>query len=194
MNLWFERTLNIGFHVTILFSFLMILFVFLISKVERKSITNELENIIDEQVPKTLDEVVMFEEKLGRKINWKVVDASAQVLADKSQRSVPSIDSHNESVIRSGMYIIVVLLATTIILYLFFTVCFGLNIKLLPIMGENAVLFVFIGALEAVFFLKVASKYIPVRPDYAASVGIDTLKDDLVALVQQTKPPPIIMR
>lgn len=185
----FERTLNLGFHVTILFSFLMILFIVLISKVEKTAITNEVEDIIDDQVPKMLDELVETEKSTGKIINWNAVDDVAKQLVDDSQGTVPAIDKHNVDVIRTGMYIIVLLLFVIVAVYILATTCLGLKLRIFPIMGENLVLFMFIGVLEALFFLKVASKYVPVMPDYAASVGIDETKSELIDMIQAKTPP-----
>ena len=44
---------------------------------------------------------------------------------------------------------------------------------------ENIVIFVFIGAIEAYFFMNIASKYIPVTHDFVATTVLERIKNNI---------------
>jgi len=57
----------------------------------------------------------------------------------------------------------------------------GIEVGWAALARENVVLFVAIGVVELIFFLKIALKFVPAPPSYMNQQVIDTLKEHLSA-------------
>lgn len=171
-------SLNIGLHMLILFTFLTIFFFAYVSKLEKKAASDAMEQIIEEQTGNILAQFNKFDGKFTDKpiIKWSAVRKLAQDIVDKNQGEDKDIKENNEKLRVIGISMIVGLLILWIGSVLFFKFIQKRDINLGHIVVENLVIFAFIGVIEYGFFTKVASKYIPVTPDFVAIRLLERIK------------------
>lgn len=175
-----NHSINIILHVLILFTFLSIFFFTYISKVEKKTIKQELDHLIHNQTDKILtniDNMFFGVSDLPLvKIDWNVADNIADVMIKDSEKRTDKIEKHNDNLLRISIGIISGLFILLIGTILFFKYYKGYNINLKEILLENLIIFTFIGIIEFGFFMFIALKYVPVTPDVAVVSMIDRLK------------------
>lgn len=158
-----HHVINLGFHIWILFTFLTIFFFSFISRKERDMVTSELNNAITKNVPTIMDNIDKMNQKSGNIIDWNVVDQLANKIEKKyGDKPDPKIDEHNRHLVKMSIIICSVLLVILIGAILYFTVYKKMEIGLDTILLENFFIFIFVGIIEAIFFLNVALKYAPV--------------------------------
>lgn len=173
-----DYSLNIGLHVFILFTFLTIFFFAYISKLSKKSIQQAFSSIIDKQVAKLLTQVDHWDKKLKQvNVDWKEVDKLAKKIVANAQGELPEIEKNNKRLKIVSLVMIVSLLALLIGMYVYFKFVKGYDVHLGRIFMENIVIFAFIGAIEFYFFKNIASKYVPVTPDFVATSILERVKD-----------------
>jgi hypothetical protein len=158
-----HRVINIGFHMWILLTFLTIFFFLFISRKEEKAVTQELNNIINQSVPLVMDNIEDINQKLGNNMNWSYVNYVADNIEKKYENKPdPDIDIHNKKLMKISSTICVILLLIIIGSIIYFIVFKKMDIGLGSILIENFFISIFIGIIEAFFFLNVALKYSPV--------------------------------
>ena len=112
--------LNILLHVTILFTFLTIFFFLYISKLEEKSINDEVNSLIKEQTASIISKIQTIENEIGpATINWTAVSNLADKIEKESQGKDPIIKKNNESLRKIGFGIIMSLIILIIGVYLY---------------------------------------------------------------------------
>jgi len=151
--------INVLFHMAILFTFLSILFWVYIRKVETDEVTSKLEDVTGDATQELLKRLP----KLPG-VDWKkVIDWCNSQIGKASTTSKSTKDNNKE--VERNIYIINGVLWGAAILSVIIVKSLGLYLPLKWIIGQNAFIFIFIGALEFMFFTKVVSKYIPITPD-----------------------------
>lgn len=171
-------SINIGLHVLILFTFLTLFFFLIISKKENKSIDRAFSDIINKKVGSLLDNVDKWDKKFKEfNIDWKQVDKVADNIIKNSQGEDPKITENNKKLryVAAGMVGALILLL--ILMYLYYVFVKKYKISLGHILAENAVIFIFIGAIEYTFFVNIAAKYVPESPDYISTSILNRVKE-----------------
>lgn len=173
-------SLNIGIHVFILFTFLTVFFFVFASNLAKKSINNSLSTIIDDKTGELLNELDKWDKKIKPdtypNIKWDEVNKLASKIVINSENELPEILKHNTRLKWIGIVMIISLLVFLIGMYLYYRFVLKLDVHLGYILIENIIIFAFIGAIEAYFFLNIASKYIPVTPDFVATTVLERIK------------------
>jgi hypothetical protein len=155
--------INLTLHIWILFTFLTIFFFTYITRKEIDTITRELNSAIDKNIPVVMDNIDSYDKKVGGKIKWGQVNNIAKKIEEKYDNKLdPEINVHNKKLIKISIIICVVLFLIVISAILYFTLYKKYDIGLGTIILENFFIAVFIGIIEALFFLNVALKYSPV--------------------------------
>jgi hypothetical protein len=181
-------SLNISVHLLILFTFLTIFFFAYISKLSKKSIQDAMDGLINQQVGKLLTGIDNWDKKLNSDyptIKWKEVNKLAKQVIDKSQGEMPEITDNNTKLQFIGMTMIGSLVVLTIGMFVYFRYIKGYDIHIGQIIAENFVVFLFVGVIEFAFFMYIASKYIPVTPDFVATSALDRVKTNLNSYVKK---------
>lgn len=172
--------INLLLHVFILFLFLTVFFFIYISKVERKNITDNLTNLINNQTRKTLSEIDKWDKKIpGANIDWKKVNKIAQDMIDQHQGTEKSIITHNRKVFWVSIGVLVALFLCLVGIVLYYKYYKHYYINLQGILGENLIIFALIGVIEILFFIFIARKYIPITPDVAGVTVIKAVKRNI---------------
>jgi hypothetical protein len=173
----FELSINVLVHILILFSILSLLFWFVISKLETKTITNEVEDSID-----TVFDSYYRKLDSAQKIQLKnLVDSNKETLQTmEAVYSEP--DKVNATKNQWLLYVNILYICLLFLVLVSIVIVLRLSCSSPPILGilkENIILFVFIGIIEVLFFLNVAVKYIPVKPSFMSQVSLETVKNSL---------------
>jgi len=175
--------INITLHVLILFTFLTIFFFVYASKLAKKTINKSLTSIVNDKTKDFLNEIDKWDEKLNPNtypnIKWKEINELSQKLKESSQSENPKIVKNNYNLKLLSIAMIAGLLLLFIGLYLYYRFFLNLDVNLGHIFIENIVIFAFVGAIEAYFFMNIASKYIPTTPDFVETTILERIKNNI---------------
>lgn len=178
--------LDVGLHVLILFTFLTIFFFAYISKLEKQNLDQVTSSMIEEKTDSLLNNVKDWQNKLNNwnpkfdvKINWNKVDNLADTLIKNSEGDSPEIKENNQKLFRDSIIFIVALFMIFIGAILYFSLGLGYHIHFKHILIMNAIIFGITGLIEYLFFVNVASKYVPVTPDFTTNTILDRVKKNL---------------
>jgi hypothetical protein len=174
-------SLDIALHVLILFTFLTIFFFTYISKLEKQNLDNTTNNAIINNMDSLLDSVDKFQEKLKEmnkiiNIDWKAADNIADTLIQNSQGESQKIKENNDKLFKGSIIAISVAFAFFTGLVIFLKYYMGYDIHVKHILLMNFIIFSITGAIEFWFFQNVASKYIPVGPDFVSNTILERVK------------------
>lgn len=172
-----ELTGNCLLHSLILFTILTFAFWYLISKLSKKVITEEITHNMSNVVKKGLDDIPEELKPIVKKniSEYKSYIDKAEKIFDKEDKVVKMNNSWT---------IIVNIISIFFIFLLLFVFLFTLVInqsKGTPemvkyIFIENVILFSFIGVVEIGFFILIGKKFIPTPPSVISKTAIDYLK------------------
>jgi hypothetical protein len=172
--------INITLHVFILFTFLTVFFFAFVSKLAKKNINDALAGIIDDNSGNLLDEIDKWDKKIKPKtypnINWNKADKLAKEIVANSQGELPEITKNNTRLKWVGLAMVASMFLLLVGMVFYYRFVLKLDVQLGRIFAENAVIFLFVGAIEAFFFINIASKYVPVTPDFVTTTILDRIK------------------
>ena len=97
-------------------------------------------------------------------------------LIDKAQYELPEIVANNKKLKWYSFYMIAFLFVVLLGIICYYKFYKKVDINLKYILVENLIFFIFIGIIEALFFIKIAAKYIPVTPDFVSTTLLDRIK------------------
>lgn len=171
-------SLNIGLHILILFTFLTVFFFIIISNTEKNAINKQLDNVINQQnIYNSLDDIDKISQQYKIQIDWGNIYNAAKSISSKSQGTDPNIDSQNNRLKIISLILISTFIIILISLYIYYRFVLKLNVNLWDIFSENAIIFLFIGAIEYIFFMQIAANYIPVTSSYVSDSILDRFKE-----------------
>ena len=159
-------------HAIILFTILFILYVRVISVLETNAFKSEINDNLDDILPKTLkdnDPTQSFKNTLK--------NLPLDKLSEMYSNPDPVITTYNTWLKKTMLFCviagIILFISSCSILY------FSCNkkIPLTHILIENTLIFIFVGMFEAYFFFKIAYKYVPVPPSLLIQTIYDNLKN-----------------
>lgn len=167
-----EWMVDIFIHVTILLLVLSVAFWALVAPVEKKAFDDKIQDQIKQSMSTAFKSIPQDTVK-----SLSQVDLS--VLSKYYDRPDESTSLWNGWLKRSNVLMAVVLIVTLILVWAILSFSCGKCIPLGRLLVENFVLFACIGAVEALFFIKVASKFVPVAPSYMVQQFFTDLKTKL---------------
>lgn len=177
-----QLTINFIVHVFVLFSALTLLFVFVVSKMERETLTTEVSTetntavdalftALDAQIAANGEQSATVYRELATSLPLlrRLSTAYAQPDAATTQ--------HNSRVLLGAGLAIVALLLAWVIPVAVLARC-GAEVR--PMMAqigfENLIVFTVVGAVEYAFFINVAAKYVPIMPSQLLTNVVDALQ------------------
>lgn len=162
--------INLMLHSLILFTFLSLFFHFFISKVSKKAFNHEINGQIGNVMGKFLPllRANPLYDVIKQNIDKNIVLLPYQVPDKKVKKA-------NNRLLRN------LLIANVVGWLVFFGVIYYLKsinakINLLETLGENLIVFAFVGAAEYYFFTRIALKFIPVEPSFISKQFLEQLK------------------
>lgn len=172
----YSTILNVVLHMLILWTFLTIFFYFYVSKIEVEDLNDELGSYIDEYVPltlQTLPEVQQIE--LKGALRQLPLDG----LIDYFKNPSESVTTNNKWLLVVSFMVVGGLFLLFLTISLILKTDCNPNVDIKGIITENALTFLFVGAIEFVFFKFVAVKYVPVLPSVITNTLVERLKQNL---------------
>lgn len=153
-----ELIINMLTHTTILFAILSCLFVFYIFNLSEKHFSKEITNSINKSLKPGLVKVDPGT-KLGLYNLKKFYTGTDEVT-----------NMHNLWLIRTIVITNIAFFSISVIVAGMLKYHFGKEVNLQHILIENGLTFMFISIVELIFFLQVASQYVPTKPSTISSV------------------------
>jgi hypothetical protein len=172
--------LNSLVHVLILFSFLTIFFMFVVSGLERDAIDGQVKELIDTNMGPAIEKADT--DGALKKVLEKMSDAGVLKTLEEEYDS-PSQDTvdwnnwvfyFNKTVLAS----LIILVGT--VLYTLSQSC-GMCPNYAHLFWENLIIFGAIGTVEYLFFMNIAKNYVPVAPSFMEKQLVDDLKNELAS-------------
>jgi len=173
---WLEIMIEVLLNVLMMFSILSLLFVLYISKIETSAYENEINNEINQKMSDALTSANITS-KGAIYDNLKIIFTGNPNI-DKILES----ESQNISAVENKWLFITIFMTIAFLLVLFLLFCLmlqfvpGNTISLHRKIGWTFVIYMFVGAVEGLFFYNVARKYVPTAPSTLVNSIIDQLK------------------
>jgi len=162
--------INLLLHSLILFTFLTLFFIFFISKVSKKAFNNEIGHQIDNALNKVVPKL-----KENKMFNLIKDNINIKSLLDRYKDADKKVQKKNNSLIKN-LVIVNIVLWICFILFVRHITSIRNDIDLLTIIGENLIVFSFVGIAEYYFFTRIALKFIPVEPSFISKQFLEELK------------------
>jgi hypothetical protein len=153
---------NALLHVFILFTILSLFYIFYIRKVEENAFNSEINNAIQEKLVPNVNELVRNNPSLQGTINAIPFTSLKRIYSKEDVLRANQNEWVKKSMIATSVTLFLIL--ATILLVL--KQSCGICVPITEILLENLISFVFIGAVEFLFFVNVAFKFVPVQPSY----------------------------
>lgn len=154
-----EFVLDALFHIFTLSLILGLFFFFVVAKLERENLQNEMEN----GIKKGLDSVTNYPKN-------STLAADLETMTKLYNEENEADKVYNQGLVYQCLTILVLLLFGLICVFLTMRWSAHKCPNLGRIIGQNLLLFGAIGIIEFLFFQHIASKFIPVMPSYMAEV------------------------
>jgi len=170
---------NALMHVFILTTFLVIFYKLVVTKLETSAIDSQLTHALNKSLPDMFVQLDTASDNTLKPILQTLkTNGTLGNLQTLYAMPDPATTSYNSWLFTSAFIVIgaLFMLVMTVILL---TWLFDVNINLAAVLRENTALFIAIGVVELVFFLKIALKYVPAPPSYLNQQVVDTIKSDL---------------
>tara|TARA_Y100001980_G_C14543652_1_gene322471 strand:+ start:1693 stop:2295 length:603 start_codon:yes stop_codon:yes gene_type:complete len=184
--------LDILIHVFILSSILSIFFLVVIVPLEKNELNNEVNKNIGEGAKHFIEQAkdtyqkqkinaeiliqIMTGQGVGTNTNLEEFDEDFIKRLQKYYEGESETNIiYNKGLITNLATVIGFLLISIVTIYFIFKNSCGKCPKIFTLIGENLILFSVIGIIEYIFFIKFASKYIPIKP----SLIIKTVNESL---------------
>ena len=166
--------LNINLHVLILFTFLTVFFFTYITRLEEKTISDELNTYIYEQT----DSVLTKLNDTTIKVDWDNIYKLGTSIYENASGTLGVVNKTNKNLIIVATIVIsvLVLLFISLGVYSYYK---GMRIHWKSLFLENLIVFTFVGMVELLFFMFIASKYSPVTPDTMAQTILSRLHNNI---------------
>ena len=179
-------SIDIILHILILFTFLTIFFFAYVSKLEKQSLDNLTNDLVQNKTSKVLDELNNLEIKADKlsdkkvlKLDWDKLNDITNEIMDKSKEASPEIKKNNDNLFKESLLIIGALFVLFIGSIIVFKFILKYDIDLKHIFLMNLIVFSLAGGVEFLFFNYIASKYVPVTPDVSTNEVINIIKNNI---------------
>jgi hypothetical protein len=166
-----ELIISLILHGIIMFIILSGLFIFVISKMSKKTIQTEIDHIMKDTTINFINPIL---EKYNISINNDIKLKLIKVMNKEDNIQVLNNNYINGIIIS----IIIALIGIFIIIYLLL-IHNNIKIDLLPIFIENIITFLFVGIIEGLFIYLIAIKYVPVMPSFITKAFLQQIKKNL---------------
>ena len=165
-----EWIVDIFIHLVILVLVLSVAFWIFIAPMEKKEFSEQIKKQISNSMEGAFKNLDPENAKSLSVINF-------DTLSKYYSRPDKTTKVYNNWLKKSNIILVGVLLFSLGLVWALLTFSCQKCVPFGRILLENFALFVCIGAVEVMFFLKVASKFIPVKPSYMARQFVEDLKN-----------------
>lgn len=172
-------SLDIALHVLILFTFLTIFFFSYVSKLTKQSLDYVTNDAINNQTDNILNKIDELSNKYKFKINWNKLNEISDNIIQKSNNDIPEIKENNDRLFRGSIITISIAFVLFIVITIILKYHFNYDIHIKHILIMNLIIFSLTGLVEYLFFVNVASIYVPVTPNFTTNTMLDEVKKQI---------------
>lgn len=170
INISDEWIIDIFIHLVILVIILSAAFWIFIAPLEKKEFSGQIQNQISSAMKDAFTNIKIPNIPLDLTNNL-------DVLVKYYDRPDKTTEIYNSWLKKVNIILVVVLLFSFILTWALLSLSCKKCVPVGRIFMENIALFACIGAVEILFFLKVASKFIPVKPSFMVQQFFEDMKD-----------------
>lgn len=175
-----EFILNCIIHMFIMFTFLSLLYIYYISKVQSDAFNYEVKHLMDDNFKYFFDSKKIPEDLIER-IRNEIDRLPYDKILQQSSVPDPYTELNNKWLFNTLFsYIFIISFIIIFIIVFLFKKCENVKIDIKKILYENIITFIFIGIIEYYFFTMIAFKFTPVPPSVLATSFIERFKTMLV--------------
>ena len=176
---YFSVGINGVFHILILFSFLSVLFFTIIIAIETQTFEEQIQDLSNSSVKEVFKNLsYQDKQRISSIVNADVGggESPIDIAIERYSKNSDLTLERNMWVKITAVQIISSIFISLIIVLMVLKFTCNKDIGLFQIVKENIVTFIFIGAVEYLFFVNVALKYIPVLPSTLTTSLIQSFK------------------
>ena len=178
MSSFLELTLNIILHILILFTILSALFWYFIADISSTALSTEIEHAVEDSFGAIKRNMPQEQVLLIRSYIANFKQPLNVMHATYSKPDKVMLENNKWLSTTNKLMIFMLLLIVLAILITLKLNC-GIYPPFLSILKENIAVFLFIGIVEAIFFFKIAMKFIPVLPSALSKDFLQAVKNGL---------------
>ena len=168
----FEIAIETFLTILVMFTLLGILFIFVISKIESNTYNGEIQSQLEEKI-KALLGALNSDTNGSFKKTLRTLLPEIKILGKTSSQNIS--DEHNTWLFRTIWLVISFLFAGFVLFVAMLHFIPNHGVHVARVIGWTLFSFVAVGLVEILFFLNVATKFIPAPP----SLLVDTIFDQL---------------
>ena len=168
----FEIAIETFLTILVMFTLLGILFIFVISKIESNTYNGEIQSQLEEKI-KALLGALNSDTNGSFKKTLRTLLPEIKILGKTSSQNIS--DEHNTWLFRTIWLVISFLFAGFVLFVAMLRFIPNHGVHVARVIGWTLFSFVAVGLVEILFFLNVATKFIPAPP----SLLVDTIFDQL---------------
>lgn len=158
------------FHAFILGLILTIFYFFFASKIASDAFKSEIKNAINRNIAPIIGNIPAFRNNVRR----SDLETAKKLYEKENDTTVIQ-----NRWVKKYTYTVLLLVLLTVLLLAYILSRFCEKVPLKKILVENIALFAIVGTVEVLFFLKIATSYIPIKPSTVTNNFIDALADAL---------------
>lgn len=180
---FFSVGINGALHVLILFSFLTILFFTLVTSIETKTFEEQITDMTNSSTKEAFKNLSQQDkERISKIINADMGggQSAIDIAIEHYSKPDPVNVERNMWVKITAIEIIIAIFVCLVVVLLVLIFSCNKCIGIFDIIKENIITFIFIGAVEYMFFVNVALKYVPVLPSTLSTSLIKYFKESFV--------------
>lgn len=169
----FEIAIETFLTVLIMFTLLGILFIFVISKIESNAYNSEIQSQLEEKIKALL--TTLDSDATGSfKKTLRTLLPEIKMLGKTSSQNIS--DEHNTWLFRTIWLVIAFLLAGFVLFVTMLHFIPNHGVHIARVIGWTLFSFIAVGLVEILFFLNIATKFIPAPPSLLVNAIFDQLK------------------
>lgn len=165
--------LNIILHVFVLFLALTLLYIFVISPLESKTLQNEVDEKLVEALQTTVQSTSPKQQKSVGEAMYVAMPVLNRLAETYSQPDTQRQQHNKDVFVRAGLIALFLGILFAIVICILASCKVKLKSHVLHVLLENLVIFAIIGVVEFMFFQFVAKKFVPTMP---SQLGSNALK------------------
>ena len=168
--------IDIAVHVLILFTILSWFFMLYTSKIEKRSLNDQLKDNISYTIDKFLDSLSLVQKQELKEMGE---GQNVVVLRELLKHPDQNTETNNKWLFRTIIYTnIVLFVLVSLVIILLIKQC-DKCIDITHILIVNFITFMFVGGFEYLFFKNVGIKYVPSKPSTISTVFTSRLEQNL---------------
>ena len=163
--------INLVMHSFILFTFLSLFFALYITKISKNAFNNDLSNMIHNGLSDKIKKI-----KQNISIKNVINELPLDTLIKNYSIEDKAVTMHNNGLLNTLLSVNILLWVGLIIVILILKYNCGANLNISHLVLENVIIFTCVGIVEYLFFTKIATNFVPVKPSFISQQFLESIK------------------